>query len=128
MTKLDPLELAVMQKLLDGEHPVLAALRRQFEVASVASRELTGAGFFTHFVIPAETVSAPLQGGKLQFGDVEATIVGLQHGAGFLLYIQDGVIQMLEGYSYEEPWPSNIEGFRLFYSDPTRKTIIHILK
>ena len=38
-------EQAALEKLLAGEHPILAGLRVQAEEARVASRELTGSGF-----------------------------------------------------------------------------------
>ena len=49
----------------------------------VKSRERTGAGFFTEFLAANTAPSAPIPTGKLRFGDVEATIGGLRHGAGF---------------------------------------------
>ena len=43
-----------------------------------------------------------MQPGKIRFGDVSAEIAGLKCGAGFLVYVDDGKIQMLKGYSYDE--------------------------
>jgi hypothetical protein len=40
----------------------------------------------------------------MALGDVTATIEGLEHGAGFVLFVQDGVLDVLEGFSYDEPW------------------------
>jgi hypothetical protein len=37
----------------------------------------------------------------------------LQYGAGFLLYIKDGMLNMLEGYCYEDKWPNDFENFEL---------------
>ena len=56
----------------------------------------------------------------MRIGDVYAEIPGLEHGAGFVLYIKDGYLDMLEGYSYDEPWPSSVEGFALHYSSGER--------
>jgi hypothetical protein len=36
-----------------------------------------------------------------KLNNVYAEIDGLQYGAGFLLYIKDGMLDMLEGYCYE---------------------------
>ena len=121
---LEPLEEAVLKKLLDGNHPVLEALRQQLPAVSVKARESTGAGFYTEFSIAEGARAAPLQSGKLLFGDVEATIDGLKYGAGFVLYVERGLLHMLEGYSYEEPWPEHVIGFTLRYGDPERKTIL----
>ena len=111
---LEPLESAVVAKLLDGDHPLLTMLRQQVPLLSVKAREFTGGGFFTEFAISG-AMRAQLPFGKVCFGDVEARIPGLQHGAGFLLYVDEGLISMLEGYSYEEAWPEDIRHFSLNY-------------
>jgi len=121
---LEPLEAAVLDKLLAGSHPVLNALRRQLAGLTVKRRERTGAGFFTEFSVADNSAPAFTSSPKLRFGDVQATIGGLQHGAGFLLYVDAGLLRMLEGYSYEEPWPEEIEDFTLSYGDPARKSVL----
>jgi hypothetical protein len=45
--QLSPLERDVLATILAPNHPVMNALRRQFERCQVASRETTGVGFFT---------------------------------------------------------------------------------
>jgi len=42
-----------------------------------------------------------------------ADIEGLAHGAGFTLFLRDGVIDMLEGFSYDEPWPKEVARFQV---------------
>ncbi len=125
---LNPLELAVLQKLLDGDHPVLVALRAQMTGLTVKQREFTGAGFFTGFSPSPDTPPAPLPSGKTRFGDVAATISGLRHGAGFLLLVDQGLSHMLEGYSYEEGWPSEIGTFSISYLKPDRKDVLRALR
>ena len=49
MSDLTRLEQAVMEKLLDGDNPVLGDLREQFRQIESVERELTGAGFYTKF-------------------------------------------------------------------------------
>jgi hypothetical protein len=107
------LEQAVLQKLLNGDHLLLNSLRRQLEACRVDSREFTGAGFYTTFVLDEGVEERA--GGDLKFGDVIAQIDGLKHGAGFLLYVKAGALKMLEGYSYDEPWPERIAGFKLSF-------------
>lgn len=119
-----PLEDAVLRMLLAGKHPTLAQLRRQFDAATVTSREQTGAGFFTHFSVPA---SLRVQRDELCLEDVRGAIVGLENGAGFILFITNGVIDVLEGYSYGEDWPSEVASFTLSYSDPARVSTIAAL-
>jgi hypothetical protein len=89
----------------------------------VASRKLSGSGFFTEFAAAEWIVPAEMPTKRIRFGDVEATIAGLKDGAGFLLYVDDGIIRMLEGYSFEEPWPEVVREFSLRYSDPSRGAV-----
>lgn len=102
---LSPLERDVIATILAPDHPVMNALRRQFERCQVASRQLSGVGFFTALDIAMDVRPAPVKPGRLDLGDVAATIEGLEHGAGFVLFVQDGVLAELEGFSYGEPWP-----------------------
>jgi hypothetical protein len=118
---LEPLEAAVLAMLLTGDHPVLEALRNQLASATIARRELTGVGFFLDFAVAASAVPASVK--QLRFGDVEATLAGLEHGAGFVLFVDDGELAMLEGFSYGEPWPSPVTRFALRYHDPARSDL-----
>ncbi len=99
---LNELEKEVLEKLLAGEHPVLQRLRQQLGNLMVAKRAQTGVGFYTMFAVAGEGKSATVGRPSLRFGDIVASIKGLRYGAGFLLFVDGGVIKMLEGYSYEE--------------------------
>lgn len=119
MEDLNEFEQAVLEKLLEGDHPVLAVLRAQARAARLASREYTGAGFYLSFDVPPEAPALPKQ--NFHFGDVNATVDGLQHGAGFVVFVRGGRLDMLEGYSYDEPWPKEIRGFKLSYQREPRE-------
>ena len=72
-------------------------------MACVESRELTGVGFFTNFAIPSD-VNVPRTVPDQVIGGVGAKLSGLQHGAGFLLFVREGRIAFLEGFCYDEDW------------------------
>ena len=111
---LNQFEQNVMAMLLAGDAHTLELLREQYHVANVIKREQTGVGFFVTFAVPSG--AARLDGGvSLEIGDVAARIKGLQHGAGFVLFVRGGAIDWLEGYSYDEPWPPHVEEFCLSY-------------
>jgi hypothetical protein len=112
MDDLTKLERAVLDMLLAGELPAAEVLRAHVRVGRVAERRMTGVGFFTTFAVPAD---APRVHGSFQLGDVLATIEGLTHGAGFVLWVKDGALGVLEGYTFDEPWPREILEFRLEY-------------
>jgi len=114
MNDLTTLERKVMQALLDGEDDILSILREQLEATVVVKRKMTGVGFFTTFAVSDDVRRADDRSFKLD--DVIASISGLAHGAGFLLYVEHGALHMLEGYTYDEPWPKEISEFELTYT------------
>lgn len=113
-----PLEFHVLNMLLAGDDAVLAALREQLASVTAVSRNLTGHGFYLHFVIPPTTLKLheilPVKQ-NFCFGDVVASGESFNSGAGFLLWIQDGVLCTLEGYTYDEPWPISVNSFEVKY-------------
>lgn len=115
MDDLNPLERAVLEMFLDGDDARLGILREQLATCSVRSRELTGAGFFTNLHVPAGAHKIDSLH-RVVISDVDADVPGLTHGAGFALFIENGVLDFLEGFSFGEPWPSEITGFQLRYS------------
>jgi hypothetical protein len=122
-----PLERAVIRFLLVGEDSTLDILRTQLEHASVASREFTGVGFFTRLLVdPRAPAIEPFA--SFKFGDVEASLPELQHGAGFLLYVNQGFLSMLEGYCYDERWPQAVTGFQLAYYSGSARDLAKVSK
>jgi hypothetical protein len=121
LSQLNELERSVLEKLLAGNGRVLSQLRKQLAVCDVENRELTGHGFFTTFAVASEAESASWSG---RFGDVIAQIDGLEHGAGFLLTVESGFLLSLEGYSFEEPWPTDVRAFTLEYTQDPRDSSI----
>jgi hypothetical protein len=120
----DDSERAVLAKLLDGEHPILAALRSQLSTLVVGAREASGVGCFTHFAPGPETRAVPSLPPRFVISDVEAAMEGLARGAGFLVFVENGLLTMLEGFSYDEPWPATITGLSLWYRDPARTQVL----
>jgi hypothetical protein len=108
------LENAVMEALLDGPDDVLEVLRAQYESASLARRDFSGAGFVTRFAVPegVKRLSPPK---TFHLGDVDAEIEGLENGAGFELFIVDGALGRLEAFTYDEKWPASVGRFKVFY-------------
>lgn len=73
---------------------------------------MTGVGFYTRLELtpglPPATMAAP---GPV--GGGQAEIHGLEHGAGFLIWLKEGRLSSIEGFSYEEPWPARVDEFKL---------------
>jgi hypothetical protein len=121
-TKLQEFDKAVVAMLLAGDDPVLQVLREQVRLVANVRRELSGAGFFAYFELPRE---APRIEGSpsFQIGDLCADVERLEYGAGFVLFVRNGAIDVLEGFSYEEPWPDQIGTYTLKYTTGLRRDL-----
>ena len=107
-----PLEKAVLDMMLDKPGEQFDVVRQQLAHATVSKREFSGVGFFTNFAVPTDAhVRRDLP--PMEIGDVGAEFPSLQHGAGFLLFIRDGVVSMLEGFTYDEAWPERTDEFKV---------------
>lgn len=113
------LEKDVIRWILDGQDPVLESLRQQFSVATIGPREKTGVGIYLNLEIPITTRGVDaLFGTRSRFciGDVGAKIGAHHQEVGFLLWILEGRLSFLEGYSYgSEQWPEELTEYHLFY-------------
>ena len=112
-TDLAMLEKEVMKMLLHDENACLNILYQQYLVSQVTTHNLTKVGFFITFIVPYNIQR--VNDTSFTFGDVVAEMDGLKHGAGFVLFVKHGAINMLEGYTYNESWPSEIVNLRLSY-------------
>ena len=105
MEGLNNFEKAVLAKLFAGDHPLLAALRCQAEKARLVSRNYTGAGFYCAVAVPSHL--PPLPHLDFQFGDVNAKISGLKHGAGFVVFVSLIIAPSLSSVrQHESEWRS----------------------
>ena len=100
------LERKALEMLLAGDHPSLVVLREQLAVVDVQDREFSGVGFFTELRVPPS--AARLDGRpRLIIGDVYAEVSGLEHPVGFLLFVSEGALDMLECFIHDDQWPAS---------------------
>jgi|SRR5579864_1864394 len=95
-----PLEHATLRAICQMHVVDRTALEAQLATAAVVSRENTGAGFYTRFSVERAANTA-IGGDRLRSGPT-ARISGLKHGMGFILWLNQGYADCLEGYSYQE--------------------------
>jgi len=114
MSDLTQLEQELMKMLLDGDDPVLVVLREQLRVATVLERKMTGAGFYTDFSV-SPIAPRCVEHLSFEIADLIARLKGAEHGAGFVLFIREGQLKMLEGFTFDEPWPDQITEYKLSY-------------
>lgn len=93
------LEQAVLRAIWVTHVADRVALEVQLSTATLLSRENTGVGFYTNFTVglPNEVIG----GERLRHGPA-ARIDGLERGMGFILWLNEGHANSLEGYTYDE--------------------------
>lgn len=111
------IESRAMEFLLAGEDAELGVLRDQFALARVAERENTGVGFFTKFHVPKDLPRLERRE-RIVIGDVYGSVEKNLYGVGFLLFIENGVIDTLECFSNDGPLEENPKLIRLYYVQP----------
>lgn len=104
-----------MGKLLNGDNSKFLILREQLNAAIVTDRKNTGSGFYVNFLVPsnAPRISA---NPSFEISNVVGKLNGGKLDVGFVLFVKDGGVSMLEGFTYgSEEWPQNISDFQLDY-------------
>ena len=119
MEGLNDLERAVLDMLLDGDHPVLVMLRAQAEKSRLSSREYTGVGFYSNFDVPPDVPALETER-DFHIRDLNAVVDGVKHGVDFILFVREGRLDWLEGVTFEGPWPNVIRNFKLSYRSEPR--------
>ena len=94
--------------IADG--PEREVLKQQVAAATVVERDNTGHGLFVHLRIPDHvprlSVAPParqLSGG----GAIQLTHPTLKLGAGTIVWVEDGKIDCIECFTYDETWPQD---------------------
>ena len=95
----------------DTERNTLLA---QVELADVTKREDTGVGFYSHLSLPKNAPRLSSRRWKIEdMPKAHGAHPQLEAGAGFILWIKDGFMTCLEGYTYGGKWPSDEKKFKL---------------
>lgn len=95
----------MLDAFLAGDALLLAQLRAQAAVCTVAGRRHSGVGSFIELHVPdrAARVSPP----ALTMGDVDVQVQGLPRGATAMLFVRHGALVLLEFVSNEGDWPAD---------------------
>jgi hypothetical protein len=97
MRSLWPIERAVLEAAAHDYQAAADGLREQLAAAQITDFENTGAGFFSSVNVsedaPRLTEKSPLDAATASVGSIE-------HGMGFLVFLEDGYVSLIEGYTY----------------------------
>ena len=121
MLEMNKLEQAVLDRMLDGDHPLLEILRTQSQTLCVSSREYTDVGFFCALEVD---LNVPIVSTDFEISDVNGELGDVS--VGFVLFVRDGRLRMLEGFTFDEKWPTHFDDYRLRYDHQPRKLSLPI--
>ncbi len=96
-----------------AEYPASAkAIRHQLDTARVIGFENSGAGFFSNLAVaddaPVLSETSPLSG-------AHGSVLGIAHGMGFIVFLKDGRLSMIEGYCNGSGPTTDIDFSRAVY-------------
>jgi hypothetical protein len=95
MRPLWPIEREVLE-ITAADYPGSAeVLRRQTDTAQVISFENSGAGFFSHLAVAPD---APPLSEKSPLNGAYGSVLGVEDGMGFIVFLTDGRLSMIEGH------------------------------
>ena len=105
--KFEEFEKIIITDIMEQYPQYKQKLQAQFESIVVQKREFFACGFSTDYAVTAveETLG---EDKNLQLGEHQWNINGLKHGSDYILWITNGLISSLEGFSYQERWPDEI--------------------
>ena len=105
----------VMNMLLEGNSEELVKLKKQYKKAKL-KEEVSKVGFYINFEINDKTDN--IDNKTFQIGDVYGTVNNQFASVGFVLFIKEGQILMLEGYTNGiiNEWPDDSK-INLTYSN-----------
>lgn len=115
--KVTELEKTVISSMLaDSEvNPIRSAVN--FDAVTVSEREFTGAGFLTELE-RSEELKLFDDGVSLRWGKVGARLNVSKLETGYLVYVDDGYVTTVEGYTYGDEWPAQVEQIELYELKP----------
>jgi len=103
--------IAVADPTASRDCQVLAV---QAALAGFEITDNTSAGLYAKVVVPPGT--APAQTPSQRIGNIQILIVGMEHGAGMIVYVDDGFITLVEVHTFGDDlitgWQQNIVGVR----------------
>ncbi|MDD9901016.1 MAG: hypothetical protein OXT65_08570 [Alphaproteobacteria bacterium] len=112
VSNLSKLEFEVLQALLDNEDSRISFLKEQVKGISVIKRSISDAGLLLEFRVSNDCAPS-IRVLDLIISGVEVTVPNLEFGIGFALFVENGLLKAMEGFTYEEAWPKSISKFRI---------------
>lgn len=107
------LEKAIISRMLADPELEPVSRSANLDMPNVTDRAFTGAGFLTEFERSKGTrLFQP--GTTLRWGKVGARLNAAKLETGYIVYVDDGYVTTVEGYTYGDPWPERVENIELY--------------
>ena len=99
MRELWPIERAILEAAAHDHQASADGLREQIATAQVTNFENTGGGFFSTIKVSPD---APRLTDQSPLDAATGSVASISHGMGFLVFLEDGRISLIEGYTYDD--------------------------
>jgi hypothetical protein len=111
--KVSPIERAVIEAMLADRDLKPVLLTVDFDAVTVIDREFSGVGFLTEC---ERSDVLKLFGNDvfLRWGNVGARLNASKLETGYIVYVDNGYVTGVEGFTYGEPWPDVVKEFELY--------------
>ncbi len=114
---MNELEIGVLRAFISAMCPDIDLRNEHLRTIKITSRDYSGAGFMLdrgdHDELKAFAVDV-----SMRWDGVGATLNG-QVDSGYLVYVDGGKINAVDGFTYREDWPCRISEFE--FVRPTRQ-------
>ena len=107
-TDYNAIELRVMKKILMEGNTDHAILMDQYSNQLCVQREVNKCGWYTYFTIKANTPTI-IEKKQMHIGNIIVPVLGMEYGIGFVLHVENGQIDTLEAYTFDEYLPDYFE-------------------
>lgn len=98
MATFTDMEKAALRAIFSETPELTLELQRQLDRAEVTKRENTGGGFFSDLALSED--APPVKCPKLLGYATHARVEGLEEGLGFVLFMKNGKLHLLEGHAW----------------------------
>jgi hypothetical protein len=109
---LNELEKALIKNFLMHSGNFIEDDATFFSTISIKSREYTGVGFFTKFH-QTEKLKINHEQKSSRLGNLGAKLNNAID-TGYLFYIENGYLELIEGYTYDSDWPNEIHSIYVY--------------
>ena len=108
-----------MEFVLTGDTPALEVLRNQYKKSTITSIDKSSVGCFVEFKVDDNIKKIEPQNAYI--GDVFLELEQNTSSIGVILFIENGVISMLEFYTHgDDMFPDTFENYQFIYANDKR--------